>query len=89
MTGVFTEDELIEILEGGIAVKVVGDDSDPVVVAAVGGGPLGKSLEFTGCVSSVIPAVTIAAFPLYWRYRSKLTESDVEEAFLFIRVLTG
>ena len=64
MPGVFAEDAFIEILECGVAVDVVGDDPDPVVVAAVAGGPLGEPLELACSVSSIIPTVPTAAFPL-------------------------
>jgi hypothetical protein len=39
VSGVLEEHALVEVLKGGIAVDVVGDDPGPVV-AAVAGGPL-------------------------------------------------
>ena len=51
-------------MEGGLPVDVVGDDPDPVVVTAVTGGPLGEPLKLACSVSSIVPTVPTAAFPL-------------------------
>jgi hypothetical protein len=64
VSDVLPEHALIEVLEGGFSVDVTRDDSGPVVVAAVAGGPLGESLEFAGCVPAVISTVAPATFPL-------------------------
>ncbi|MFD1527763.1 hypothetical protein [Halolamina salina] len=64
MSGVLPEHAFVEIVEGRLAVDVVGDDPGPVVGAAVAGGPLGEPLEFAGCVTSIVPTVAAAAFPL-------------------------
>ena len=64
VSDVLPEHALIEVLEGGFSVDVTRDDSGPVVVAAVAGGPFSEPLELTRCVSSVVPAVATAAFPL-------------------------
>jgi len=64
MPGVLAEDAFVEVLECGVAVDVVGDNPGPVVVAAVAGGPLGEPLELTCSVSSIVPTVPTAAFPL-------------------------
>jgi hypothetical protein len=63
VTGVFAEDAFVEVLEGGVAIGVVGGDSGPVIGAAVASGPLGEPLEFASGVSSVVPTVPTAAFP--------------------------
>jgi len=62
--GVFAEDAFVEVLEGEVTVNVVGDDSGPVVVTPIAGGPLGEPLKFASGVPSVVPAVAPAAFPL-------------------------
>jgi hypothetical protein len=64
MTGLLAEHAFVEILEGGGAVEVVGDDPGPVVVTVVAGGSLGDPFEFASGVASVVPAVATAAFPL-------------------------
>jgi hypothetical protein len=63
MPGVLPEHAFVEIFEGGFAVDVIGDDPDPVV-AAVASGPLDEPLELACSVSSIVPAVATAAFPL-------------------------
>jgi len=62
--GVLAEDAFVKVLERWFAVDVVGDDPNPVVVAAVAGCPLGEPFEFARCVASVVPAVATAALPL-------------------------
>jgi len=64
MPRVFAEDAFIEILEGGNAVDVVGDDPGPVIIAALTSGPLGESFELAGSVSAIVPALAAAALAL-------------------------
>lgn len=64
MPGVLPKDALVEVLKGGVAVDIVGDDPGPVVITAVPSGPLNKPLELARRVASIVPAVATAAFPL-------------------------
>ncbi|ELZ38496.1 hypothetical protein C473_00217 [Halorubrum distributum JCM 10247] len=64
MPGVLPKHAFIEIVEGRLAVDIVGNNPGPVVGAAVAGGPLGEPLELAGCVASIVPAVATATFPL-------------------------
>jgi hypothetical protein len=64
MSGVLPEHAFVEVIESRLSVDVVRDDSGPVVVAAVAGGPLGEPFELARCVASIVPAVATAAFPL-------------------------
>jgi len=64
MPGIFPEDAFVEVLEGRLAIDIVRNDSNPVVVAAVTGGPLGEPLELACSVTSVVPVVATAAFSL-------------------------
>jgi len=64
VTGVLPKHSFIEVLEGRFSIDVVPDDSGPVIATAVAGGPLGESLELSGCISSVVSAVTTATLPL-------------------------
>jgi hypothetical protein len=64
MPGIFPEDTFVKVLEGGVAVDIVGDDPGPVVITAVADGPLFEPLELAGGVASVVPAVAPTPFPL-------------------------
>ena len=64
MSGVLPKHAFVEIFESRLSVDVVGDDPDPVVVGTVAGGPLGEPLELARSVSSIVPTVATAAFPL-------------------------
>jgi hypothetical protein len=58
------QDTFVEILEGGLSVDVVGDDSGPVVTTPVAGSPPCESVKFVRRVASVVPAATTTPIPL-------------------------
>ena len=64
MSGILAEDTFVDVLEGGLSVGIVRDDAGPLVTTAVAGGPLGESLEFAGCVASIVSAVATTTFSL-------------------------
>jgi hypothetical protein len=78
MLGILPEDAFIEIIEGRISVDVVRNNPGPVIAAAVVGGPLRKSFQLACSVSSIVPGVATAAFPLVLEVAP---EALVESAF--------
>lgn len=63
VTGVFSEHPFIEVPEHGFSVDVVRENPGPIVVATITGGSLGESLEFAGCIPSVVLAIATAVLP--------------------------
>ncbi len=47
-----------------VTVNVVGDDSGPVVVTPIAGGPFDEPFEFAGGVPAVVPALATATLAL-------------------------
>ena len=64
VAGVLTEDPFVEVSEDWVAVGVSGDESSPVLAAAVAVSPLNESVEFASGVPAVVPALTAATLAL-------------------------
>jgi hypothetical protein len=64
VSGVCPKYSFIEIFQGRSSVDIIWYDTRPLAPTTITGSPLTEPFEFAGCISSIVPTVPTAAFPL-------------------------